>query len=229
MCLPKGKSSSQWYEIKDWLKADFSLYQTVLNKTLQKINVPYNLLQANVQRNIPARKTRKHTEIPGFSKNQELMKACQDAKFWFSVWREGGRPKSGVLNCRRKHTKRKFEKALKQHRTKVKDEYTERIINDPSRLWKDHVKYRQETPKSMPCDPNDWRAYYTSEFSAADPSVARPCIEQLESMLSNLSFLDFTVTVSDVTANAFKLKKRKLRGVDGLSCTSPCEWYSCFI
>ena len=111
---------------------------------------------------IPARKIRKHTEIPGFSKNRELVKACQDAKFWFSVWREGGRPKSGVLNCLRKHTKCKFEKALKQHRTNMKHEYTERIINDPSRLWKDRVKDRQETPKSMPCDPNDWRAYYTS-------------------------------------------------------------------
>ena len=52
VCIPKEKSSSQWYEIKDWLKADFPLYQTVLDKTLQKINVPYNLLQANVQRNI---------------------------------------------------------------------------------------------------------------------------------------------------------------------------------
>ena len=57
---------------------------------------------------VPARKIRKHTQIPGFSKNRELVKACQDAKFWFSVWREGGRPKSGVLNCLRKHTKRKF-------------------------------------------------------------------------------------------------------------------------
>ena len=35
-------------------------------------------------------------------------------------------------------------------------------------------------------------------------------------MLSNSSFPDFTVTVSDVTANVFKLKKKKSRGVDGL-------------
>ena len=170
VCIPKEKSSSQCYEIKDWLKADFPLYQTVLDKTLQKINVPYNLLQANVQKNIqetkiqvntfcaeithalltaekaaiPVRKICKYTEVSGFSKIQELVKACQDAKFWFSVWREGGRPKSGVLNCLCKHTKHKFDKALKQHRTNVKYEYTERIINDPSRLWRDRVKDRQE-------------------------------------------------------------------------------------
>ena len=83
----------------------------MLDKTLQKINVPYNLPQANVQRNVQetkiqvnsfcaetthvlltaekagihVRKIRKHTEIPGFSKNREPVKACQDAKFWFSV------------------------------------------------------------------------------------------------------------------------------------------------
>ena len=68
----------------------------------------------------------------------------------------------------------------------------------------------------MPCDPNDWRAYYTSEFSAPGPSVAWPYIEQLESVLSNSSLPDFTVTVSDVTANVFKLNKKKSRGVDCL-------------
>ena len=35
-------------------------------------------------------------------------------------------------------------------------------------------------------------------------------------MLSNSSLPDFTVTVSDVTANVFQLKKKKSRGVDGL-------------
>ena len=68
----------------------------------------------------------------------------------------------------------------------------------------------------MPCDPNEWRAYFTSEFSATDPSLARPYIKQLESVLSDSSLPDFNVTVSDVTPNAFKLKKKKTRGVDGL-------------
>ena len=35
-------------------------------------------------------------------------------------------------------------------------------------------------------------------------------------MLPNSSFPDFTVTVSDVTANVFKLKKKKSCGFDGL-------------
>ena len=108
MCVFLGKKvPHSGTKIKDWLKADFPLYQKVLEKTLQKINVPYNLLQANVQRNIqetkiqandfcteithalltaekaaiPVMKIRKHTEIPGFSKNRELVEARHDAKF----------------------------------------------------------------------------------------------------------------------------------------------------
>ena len=130
----KAKSASQWHEIKDWSNADFPLYWTVLDTTLQKISVAFTLLQANVQRNIQetkiqanalcaqithapltavkavisVSKIRKGNEIPGFSKNQELVKACHDAKFWFLVWRESGRPKSRVLNFLHVHTKRKF-------------------------------------------------------------------------------------------------------------------------
>ena len=89
VCIPKEKRTSQWYEKKDWLKADFPLYQTMPYKTVKKINVPYNLLQANLQWNIqetkiqvygfcaeithalltaekadiPVRKIRKHPEI----------------------------------------------------------------------------------------------------------------------------------------------------------------------
>ena len=40
--------------------------------------------------------------------------------------------------------------------------------------------------------------------------------KQFESVPSNLNFPDFTVSVSYVTANACKLKKKKSRGVDGL-------------
>ena len=122
----------------------------MLDTTLQKISVPFSLLQANLQRNIeetkiqvnafctkithalltaekatiPVRKIRKGSELPRLSKNQELVKACQDAKFWFSVWRENDHPKSNVLNGLRVHTKRKFEITLKQYRTNVKNDYT---------------------------------------------------------------------------------------------------------
>ena len=172
VCIPKAKSSSKWHGMKDCSKADFPLYRAVLDTTLQKIGVPFSLLLANVQRNIeetkiqvnalcteithalltaekaaiPVRNIREGSEIPRFSKNQELVKACQDAKFWFSVWRENGHPKSSVLNGLRVHTKRKFEITLKQCRTNMKNDYTERIINDPSRLWKDRMKgYRSDT------------------------------------------------------------------------------------
>ena len=44
VCILKTKSTSQWHEIKDWSKADFPLYRTVLDTTLQKISVPFSLL-----------------------------------------------------------------------------------------------------------------------------------------------------------------------------------------
>ena len=70
------------------------------------------------------------------------------------------------------------------------------------------MKDRSNTHKSMPSDPNDWRAYFMSKFSAPSPSIARPHTERLESVLSNSSYPDFTVSVSDVTTNAFRLKKK---------------------
>ena len=121
------------HNLQNWEPKVFDNSRTsdVFDATLQKISVPFILLQAILEKNIqetkiklnafsaeithallttekaaiPAGKIHKCTEISGFSKNQELVKACQDAKYWLTVWRERGNPKSGVLNslCWPKH------------------------------------------------------------------------------------------------------------------------------
>ena len=89
----------------------------------------------------------------------------------------------------------------------MKNDYAER-----SRLWTDCPN----TPKFMPSDPNHWRAYFPSEFSAPNLCVAVPYTDQLESVLSKSRIPDCSVSVLDVTANSFRLKKKKSRGVDYL-------------
>ena len=76
------------------------------------------------------------TEIHKFSQNPALVKCCNDAKFWFRIWQDCDRPKSGPVNSIRLWTKRKFDKQLKAHRTKLKEEYSSRIESDPKLIWK---------------------------------------------------------------------------------------------
>jgi len=68
---------------------------------------------------------------------------------------------------------------------------------------------------SMPSHPNDWRAYFKSKFRLPNSTAAEQYAEQPESVQLNSRFPDWTVSVSDVTANAFRLKKKKSCGVDG--------------
>ena len=54
--------------------------------------------------------------VPGWSSNPELVSSCHRTKFWFSLWKDCGCPKTGILNDLRVRTKRIFSKALAIHR-----------------------------------------------------------------------------------------------------------------
>ena len=51
---------------------------------------------------------------------------CHRAKFWLSVWKDCGCPRSGIINSIRLTTKRRFSKELSLHRKSLVDCYSTR-------------------------------------------------------------------------------------------------------
>ena len=94
-----------------------------------------------------------------------LQLACDRATFWYGIWKECGRPHSGVVKEIRVASKRRFGKELARHRVQLKSELSEKVIKNPNLLWKMFEKKESVGPESdIPS--LTWINYYLDEFSA---------------------------------------------------------------
>ena len=104
--------------------------------------------------------------------------------------------------------KRKFDKQLKAHRTKLKEEYSSRIVSDPKLIWKARLSEPAAGKPHDSISEKDWESYFSNEFSAPDPNTSNPFANRLESVLSNQCVPDFVVTYGSVHEAILKLKKK---------------------
>ena len=158
----QSSSCSKWREISDWEKTDLLTFQGISDGILTKIKVPFQLLSQKSSisvheqqillniyyaeivhalrvaehASVPVRRFRVGTEKPGWSGNPDIVDSCVKSKFWFHIWRECGRPRSGVVNEIRLYTKRYFAKVLKRHQAKSIAEMSSKAKSDPNFIWK---------------------------------------------------------------------------------------------
>ena len=234
--------TQRWHEVPVWRKIDKEKFQDSCDLVLSKIRVPFDLLMkfshrderdARLRLNIyyaelthallfaesqgvPKSRARQKTQEKGWSSNPLLQLACDRATFWYGIWKECGRPHSGVVKEIRVASKRRFGKELARHRVQLKSELSEKVIKNPNLLWKMFDKKESAGPESdIPS--LTWINYYLDEFSAPKQDLNISVQEKLSSLLSSIPDTDFIVTQSQVASAVRRLKKKKSAGIDRVS------------
>jgi len=65
---------------------------------------------------VPTRRVHKKRELADWSKNSNLVSACESVKLCLRIWNECDRLCSGIENNLRSRTKIKFARAFKDHK-----------------------------------------------------------------------------------------------------------------
>ena len=128
---------------------------------------------------VPVRKVRHGMEVRNWRNNPNLLAACDPAKFWLQLWTDCRKPRSGVVNAARVHTKRKFSKFIAQHKANEIGGTSMIVDNLPPALWR--LRAKKKSSNGPPCMPEkDWCDYFREQFSAhnsyLDNTFARPTI-----------------------------------------------------
>lgn len=237
-----AKTTKKWTQIRDWNNVNTSVYTQVSDEILAKIKIPFNLLiqsrriepkEARLELDIyaaqithalrsaeeaavPIKKIKTGTQVSGWSQNAGLVNACNQAKFWLSVWKECGRPRIGVVNAVRLLTKRKFGKELALHRSNVIAKSSEDALRNPDLIWKT-LSERKPNFAASSISLESWRTYYEQEFKSPCPTLSAKYKAELHNFLSSTDRSDVTVSVSEVQNVLRRIKKKKSRGADGIS------------
>lgn len=237
-----GPCKSQWRVYSDWKQVSNDLFAATSGDILSKIKVPFHLLQRNansycseseirLQINmycaeishalsiaesvaVPVKRIRNRSQVKGWSRNPELAAACASAKLWLKVWHDSGKPRSGIVNEIRIHTKRKFNKALDAHRATLKENFVQKLSKNPNLIWSLRSKPEEAKPTSN-ISANQWSAYFESEFKAPDPVLQSNYENELTSMLTD-TFDDFSVSPVTICQAVKKLKKVYSKGCDSI-------------
>ena len=79
---------------------------------------------------------RRRSEKYRWSSSPVLESACATATRWLRLWNGCEKPKTVVVNTVQIYSKRIFRNAVQEHVVTVRSVTAEKIINDPTYLWK---------------------------------------------------------------------------------------------
>ena len=65
---------------------------------------------------ILSRHVHKKKEVSDWSKNPSLVAGCDSAKLWLRIWNKSDKPRSRIVSELRLRAKRKFTRAIRDHR-----------------------------------------------------------------------------------------------------------------
>ena len=156
--------------------------------------------------------------VQKWPENHSLVAACHRAKFWFLVWKDCGRPRSGIINSISMTTKRRFSKELSLHRKSLVGSYSARAKQDQNVLFKS-VSLAKPTPLLSPSEipVEDWYFYYASEFAAPNPQLEHMYERELDEVLHKLPHGDFVVSLESVIQEIRRLKNKSSCRIDRVS------------
>ena len=208
-------------------KTDPSLFQRVSDEILDKIRVPFHLLQVNSNSSEPeirlqliiycdeiihavisgesmVKSVRVKSEKFGWSSNPLLQKACSDSKFWLRIWNECGRPRSSAVNSVRIFSKRKFNCELSLHMAEVKINTANKITENTNLIW----KLRSSpfgVPRSGIIPVSEWASHFSEQVKCPNSNAQVVFDKEIESIIQ-----------TKLKAEVRKLKKKSSSGYDGL-------------
>ena len=218
----------------DWLMADKQLFALATEEILMKICIPCNLLQkpkdlskeeVQICLNIYCTEICQallHAErlavlkvkvrkgmVQKWPENPSLVATCHRGKFWLSVWKDCGCPRSGIINSIRLTTKRRFSKELNLHRKSLVDCYSTRAKQDRNFLFKS-ISLAKPTPLLPPSEipVADWNSYYASKFASPNPQLEDMYERELDEFLDKLPHGDFVVSLESVIQAIPRLKNQ---------------------
>ena len=141
--------------------------------------------------------------------NPNLLAACDSAKFWLQLWADCGKPRSGVVNAVRIYTKRKFSKAIAQHKANEIARTSEIVDNSPPALWR--LRAKNKSSNGPPCMPEkDWCDYFRDQFSAPNSYLDNTFCQALDKELQfAVKDIGVLVTPSLMRSKIDKLKKKR--------------------
>ena len=232
----------KWRTIIEWSKTDLTQDQYWLDNLLSKIKIPFDLLQTSVpiptseirlklnmysslishallqaeSHFVPRSRVRAGSQVKGCSRNPSLVEACQKAKFWLGIWIECGRPKNGIVNQIRNSTKRHFFKELQKHRAAIRFDFSEKIMSNPTLLWKSLSRNKSErnAPSAHICA-EARQQHFLKEFSEPDSKVEYPLKCDLNRTLKK-DCTHVYCSLSDIMNSAQKIKKPFSRCTDNI-------------
>ena len=155
----------------------------------------------------PVKKVRIGSVLYSWSNNTALVNACNKAKFWYRLWSDCDRPRSGIVNDILKHVRKEFDRELALHRIKIQDYYSSRGTN-PAMLWKNVVRTEPEFSFSASHIPeSEWSAHLTNEFVPSDPEAKAE--HELTKFLNMHPVNNFLVTRESVITAITRLKRKR--------------------
>ena len=226
----------EWLFSLNWEAANIDSYQSSCDYILSKIRIPFALLccpnmtvesEKTILLNIycseithaihtaektavPVRNIRHGTEVHNWRNNSYLLAACDSAKFSLHLWVDCGKPRSGVVIAVRVYTKRKFTKAIAQHKANEIARTSEIVDNSPLALW--HFRSKNKSSSGPPCMPEkDWCDYFRDQFSAPNSYLDNTFCQALDKEFQfAVKDIGVLVTPSLMRSKIDKVKKKEI-------------------
>ena len=121
---------------------------------------------------VPSERIRIGTRKKGWSDDPELQLAKNRHKFWFKIWGDCDRPRSGLIFRILKSTKREYRKALQVFKRRQVSILSRDIRNHPQILWNKVSKFTSSSfSRSNPIDVTSWEKHFFSLFSDSPPPL----------------------------------------------------------
>ena len=232
---------AQFY--RDWENIQDDLFAAVTNSVLHKIHVPFQLLMENPQvdaneirmlldiylaqichalrcaekASIPLKRIRRGV-TKHWSSNPSLVEAWRKSKFWYHLWLQCDRPRSGWVSDIRLSTKRKFARELCIHMNQIVEETSQQASLSQPSFWRNVSRDPPRARLSAQVIPDsEWNSYFSAEFSPPDAALQSEYEDKLDKFLSRCPTDNFVVSADSVLRAIQRLKRKKSSGIDKIS------------
>ena len=164
--------------------------------------------------------------------NENIKPFRDDSLFWGKIWKDCGRPSTGVVYELYKKSRRLYHYAVRNHKNKLKDLRNSRIAESMSKnkhrdLWKELRKlkaYHNVTPVSVDGMENEhdicnlFATKYEHLYNSvpSDIQVLDQLIQNINTVSSHCDYQDFTITAQEITKAVKLLNCEKHDGDKGV-------------
>lgn len=229
-----------WFIKSEWQRIDQSLYKDILDSTLAKIKVPFHLLTHGQNEDrlalnifcseivhsmklaesaaVPVAKVYPNTRKKGWD-NPNVKFAKKRSKFWYELWKDCDKPRSGVVFQCFRHAKKEFKRTVENMQVQQVEKLSCDCRSDPNILWKRFQSNRADADVQSPIPDESWVNHYKDVFAPPPNELDSVYKSELDRQLisAKLRRTDVIVSKWHIEIIVRKLKKNKSPGLDGIT------------